>query len=136
MKSKPLVLLTEEHRFLALVTARQLDTLGFEVIVTHSARDALSRLTEIAPHAIISDIALPDMCGFAFAGQVRELTHKTSCRLIAYCSSCDSQDRRNALAAGYDDFLIKPAEPWELRQAITPDAIVAPSRTRQTSPAA
>ena len=48
MKSKPLVLLTEEHRFLALVTARQLDTLGFEVIVTHSARDALSRLTEIA----------------------------------------------------------------------------------------
>jgi CheY-like chemotaxis protein len=69
---------------------------------------------------LVSDIGMPAADGYTLIGRVRELTkgrarHTPAVALTAYASE---EDRRRALAAGFDAHLPKPVEPAELVNVI------------------
>ena len=68
------VLLVEDDHFVAELAAGMLNELGFETIVTHSAKEALERLSgEQRPTIVFSDIVMPGgISGIELAHRVRE----------------------------------------------------------------
>ncbi len=101
--------------------ARELLTLvlgraGAEVTAAASAAAALELLKQAEVDVLVSDIGMPAEDGYALIGQARSLTagrarRTPSVALTAYASE---EDRRRALAAGFDAHIPKPVEPAEL----------------------
>jgi signal transduction histidine kinase/ActR/RegA family two-component response regulator len=106
----------DARELLALV----LGSAGAEVSTASSAAEALELLEYGKLDVLVSDIGMPAADGYALIGRVRGLTagrarRTPSVALTAYASE---EDRRRALAAGFDAHLPKPVEPAELVSVI------------------
>jgi CheY-like chemotaxis protein len=60
---------------------------------------------------VLCDIGLPDSDGYVIGSVLRQRTATTSARLIALTAYGEPRDRLRALAAGFDQHLIKPVDP-------------------------
>jgi len=89
---------------------------GAEVITAASARDALKALDHALPHALISDLAMPEQDGYALIKHVRERSPERGGNLpaVALTAYARSEDRVHALTAGFQKYLSKPVDPNEL----------------------
>jgi signal transduction histidine kinase/CheY-like chemotaxis protein len=84
-----------------------------------SANEALQRIAARAPHVIVSDIGMPGTDGYALLRQIRALKDaRRSIPAIALTAYVRSEDRANALRAGFQSHLTKPVEPAELLAAV------------------
>ncbi|HEX6321122.1 MAG TPA: response regulator [Burkholderiales bacterium] len=105
------VLVVEDNRDAAESLRRLLGLCGFQVIVAHSAGDGLSAAAKLRPHIVLCDIGLPDAEGYVVASVLRQAAETSCARLIAVTARGEPQDRRRALAAGFDAHLVKPVDP-------------------------
>jgi signal transduction histidine kinase/ActR/RegA family two-component response regulator len=104
------VLLVDDERETREIISTVVERTGAEVKACTSAREALSALVEWRPHVILSDIAMPDEDGYSFIGRVRSLANDEggdtpAAALTAYARD---EDRKQALAAGYQMHIAKP----------------------------
>jgi CheY-like chemotaxis protein len=104
-----------------------LDSCGAEVRVAGSAAQALQMLDVWKPDVLISDIAMPEEDGYVLIRKIRARTAEQSgevpaAALTAYATT---EDRVSILAAGFQMYLSKPANPSELI------AVVASLATRR-----
>jgi PAS domain S-box-containing protein len=88
----------------------------YGVRVTHavSAERALERLTEQPFDVILSDIGLPGQDGYELMRAVRANPTFAAIPAAAVTAYAHVEDRRRALAAGYQMHIAKPVEPSEL----------------------
>jgi CheY-like chemotaxis protein len=105
------VLVVEDNRDSAESLRRLLGMCGFEVMVTHSAGDGLSAASRLRPHIVLCDIGLPDADGYIVASVLRQSSDTRAARLIAVTAHGEPKDRSRALAAGFDEHLVKPVDP-------------------------
>jgi signal transduction histidine kinase/ActR/RegA family two-component response regulator len=95
---------------------------GAVVQPASSASEALEMLRHGLPDALIADIGMPGVDGYALIRKVRVLPGAgPMARLlpaIALTAYATPSDRDEALAAGFDLHLAKPVEPAELVRAI------------------
>lgn len=101
--------------------ARQLLTALFErckaeVFTCATAVEALRLIDEIKPDVLVSDIGLPEVDGYGLIRQIRDKEKASGRRLpaVALTAFARSEDRLQALSAGYNMFVPKPVEPAEL----------------------
>jgi PAS domain S-box-containing protein len=104
------ILVVDDNQDAASLLAMLLEASGHNVIVEHSARRALDRAKEEAPHICILDIGLPEMDGFELAGKLRALPETANALLIAVTGYGQDEDRKATKAAGFDHHLVKPAD--------------------------
>ena len=107
-----------------------LDSCGAEVRVAASAAQALQMLDVWKPDVLISDIAMPEEDGYVLIKKIRARTMERSgdvpaAALTAYATT---EDRVSILAAGFQMYLSKPADPSELI------AVVASLASRRRRP--
>ena len=93
-----------------------LNSCGAEVRAAVSAVEALHVLDVWKPDVLISDIAMPEEDGYALIRKVRARSPERggdvpAAALTAYAKI---EDRVNILAAGFQMYLSKPADPSEL----------------------
>ena len=88
--------------------------------VAGSAAEGARPLQRRSFYALISDIGMPDVDGFAFLQQVRALPAQAGGKIpaIALTAFARAEDQQRALACGFDLFLSKPVEPTELIAAV------------------
>ena len=92
---------------------------GAEVRASDSASTALEMIKEWRPHVVVSDIGLPEMDGYDFMRQVRELEREGErIPAIAVTGYTGAFDESKALNAGYEIHLSKPIQLSELASAI------------------
>lgn len=92
---------------------------GAEVRASESASSALKMIKEWRPHVVVSDIGLPEMDGYDFMRQLRELEGEGErIPAIAVTGYAGAVDESKALDAGYEVHLSKPIELSELATAI------------------
>jgi signal transduction histidine kinase/ActR/RegA family two-component response regulator len=96
----------EARQILSTVIARR----GAEVKTCESAGDALAAVMEWRPDVLMSDVAMPDEDGYSFIRKVRSLPQDKggdtpAAALTAYARD---EDRKRALAAGYQMHIAKP----------------------------
>lgn len=86
---------------------------GHEVRTAETGLMALQVATSWPPDVGLLDIGLPGMDGYELARRMRTESRLSELRLIAITGSGHSDDRTMALAAGFDEHLVKPV-PWEV----------------------
>ena len=108
------VLVVEDDAFLLELITTRLELAGFD---TRSARDgsqALQRLTEFRPEAMVLDINMPVLDGFGVLihMQAQGLTEKTPTMVLTARNS--PEDVAKAIKLGARDYLSKPFKDEQL----------------------
>jgi len=75
-----------------------------------SGAEGLRMALSVAPDVALVDIGLPDLDGYEVARRLREDPATRHIRLVALTGYGTVEDRRRALAAGFDEHLAKPVE--------------------------
>ena len=110
------VLLVEDNEDALYIFQTYLGLYGAKVTTVSNGRDALAIVRQTIPHVIVSDITLPEMSGLEFIREVRALPGQRERRTpaIAVTAYPFHHQRHEALAAGFDAFLVKPVDPCEV----------------------
>ncbi len=104
------VLVVEDMRALREMMARLLRKLGHEVELVETGTLALQKLNHHLPEVIFSDIAMPGITGYELAQQIRKRADSSQVYLVALTGFGQTADREKALAAGFDEHMIKPVD--------------------------
>lgn len=100
------------------------ELLGLAGFDCHSAADGeagLALIERIHPHAAILDLGLPLLDGLEIARRLRADGKHAGMYLIALTGYGQRTDREQALAAGFDDHLIKPVDTRDLLRLLGPE---------------
>lgn len=97
-----------------------LDEEGAKVIGVSSAIEALQAISEYQPDMLLSDIGMPDMDGYTLMRQIRTLPPEQGGNIpaIALTAYAGEYNQQQAIAAGFQMHITKPAEPSELVAAV------------------
>ncbi|MHB0969807.1 MAG: hybrid sensor histidine kinase/response regulator [Thermoanaerobaculia bacterium] len=90
--------------------ARLLTTYGAEVISAKDSDEALARAAGESFDVILSDLAMPGCDGMALLPKLRVATGSKQVPAIALTAYGRAEDRKQVLAAGFDEFLQKPID--------------------------
>ncbi|VXC62623.1 ATP-binding protein [Massilia sp. 9I] len=112
------VLVVDDNLDAAESTAAVLAHLGHAVRVAGTAVAAVGEVRRQAPDVAILDIGLPDMDGYALATVLRREVPQL--RLVALTGYGQRADVTQALGAGFDLHLTKPASLEDLQRALAP----------------
>lgn len=102
------ILIVDDNERAAQILSRLVETRGHMVRVAYDGPSALEIAPAFKPHIVILDIGLPHMDGYEVAKRMRELKFKKSLKLIALTGYGLEEDKKKALAAGFNHHLVKP----------------------------
>ena len=101
-------LIVDDSRMIRRVAGRIVKELGFETTEAVNGQDALDKCQMNMPDAVLVDWAMPVMDGFDFVKNLRELPGGDE-PTIVFCTSVRDVERIvEALAAGADEYIMKP----------------------------
>ena len=83
---------------------------GHDVQVALDAAAGLEVAERLAPDVIVSDVGLPGMDGYELARRLRAHPKFGRAVLIALSGYARDEDKRRALAAGFDHHFVKPPD--------------------------
>jgi PAS domain S-box-containing protein len=106
--------------------AEMLQHYGASVTTFSSASELLNALPQSCWDFLVSDIGMPDIDGYELINRVRRTDAGHHLPAIALSAYAREEDRKKAVAAGYQMHLAKPVEPSELAAAIA--GLVAKAR--------
>jgi CheY-like chemotaxis protein len=108
------LLVVDDNRDAADSLALLLGFDGHDVRVAYTGRQALEVAREFLPDVAILDLGLPDLSGYDVARQMRREPALAGVQLIALSGWGQDEHQQQAREAGFDQHLIKPADPDEL----------------------
>jgi CheY-like chemotaxis protein len=110
-REKPLnILVVEDNDDGRETLAMMLRLNGHQVHEADSGPGGVASLKAVHPDIAIVDIGLPGFDGYELARRARAAPETRGVRLVALTGYGQDEDRRNARAAGFDWFLVKPAD--------------------------
>jgi len=112
------VLLVEDNRDLADSFRILMETLGHEI---HVAREGMAGLDAARARPfdmILVDIGLPGMSGYEVARRLRVEPVTAKAVVVAVSGYGRDEDKREARAAGFDHYLVKPIDPGALQNLL------------------
>ncbi len=111
-ESGPDVLVVDDDQDIRVSLERGLRLSGFSVRTAASGMAALDAVEEREPNCIVLDVDMPGMDGVAVVSKLRERGVQAAVCMLSALVSVD--DRVTGLAAGADDYLVKPFALTEL----------------------
>ena len=115
------LLVADDHPVNQEVLIRQLEILGVDADIARDGGEALALWRRSGHVAVLVDLHMPVMDGFALAQEIRreeEIRALPRCGLIAVTADAMRGANDKALAAGMDAFLTKPVLLDALRQTL------------------
>jgi signal transduction histidine kinase len=113
------IALVEDSADIREMTADLLTTLGHEVQAAEDGEKGLELILKQRPDVALVDMGLPGIDGCGVAAKVRALYDRQTIRLVAMTGYGLDSDRARARAAGFDDYLVKPADLDSLLRALS-----------------
>ncbi len=111
---KPLVLIVEDEAPLVTMLRYNLEREGFAVDAAGDGEEALLRIAERKPDAVLLDWMLPLVSGLEVCRQIRRSRGTRSVPVIMLTARGEEADRIRGLDSGADDYIVKPFSPSEL----------------------
>jgi signal transduction histidine kinase len=107
------VLLVEDNADARAMLRRILEMEGHQVYETADGEAGLEAALRLMPDVALIDVGLPGLDGYGVARAIRQRVG-AAIRLVALTGYGQPEDRRHALAVGFDAHLVKPASPGAL----------------------
>lgn len=106
------ILVVDDDEAMRLTIAAILEDEGYQVVSAVDGRQALERLEQIQPAAILLDIAMPAMNGYQFADELRRRGLRATIPVIVI--TADGRAPQKAARVDADGYLAKPFSLVEL----------------------
>ena len=113
------VLLADSDREHAVDAARSLAERGMTARIVANGQAALAALAEFRPDVIVIDQDLADVRGIELTQMIRHQPEQAAVPIILAAGAGDVNLRFDAIAAGGDEFLVKPVKIRHLLAAVT-----------------
>jgi CheY-like chemotaxis protein len=111
----PTIVLADDSIFFRVMTRSILEREGYRVLEAGDGRDALELVRLERPDMVLMDIGMPSMDGVTTARRIRAIAGASARVPIVFLTAlAASVDRDTALAAGGNDYLVKPVGNREL----------------------
>jgi CheY-like chemotaxis protein len=120
------ILVVEDDRDVADMLGQLLRLYGHDVVVTYTGPSGLKAAETWLPEAVICDIGLPGIDGYAVVRELRRNPATAGARMIAVTGYDSTEHRRRSSTAGFDAHLTKPTDPDALRELLAPTGPVNP----------
>jgi type IV pilus assembly protein PilB len=114
LKKKERVLVVEDSPTIIAVVKYFLELEGFEVAVATDGLAGLEVARRDLPRVIVTDCNMPGMDGVAMVEALRADARTKDTSILMLTSGDEADDEIRALAAGADDYILKPIEPRRL----------------------
>ena len=108
------ILIAEDDTISAIVLRRALENLGHEVWVEPDGARAWDLLRGQQFRLVMTDWMMPHLTGVELCRNIREREGRPYIYIILLTVKSSPEDRALAMAAGIDDFLVKPVDPSDL----------------------
>ncbi|HVX12195.1 MAG TPA: response regulator [Pirellulales bacterium] len=112
------ILAVDDHQDTAESIAMLLRLWGHEVLWVLNAVAVLEQAAGFSPHLMLIDLAMPKVDGYDLVRQLRRAKQFVSTPMIAVTGFGDEAHRRKAFDAGFDEVLLKPYPPADLKRLI------------------
>jgi PAS domain S-box-containing protein len=96
----------DSTRTMAILQRRR----GHETRTSFTGPDAVAVAAEFVPEVVLLDIGLPGMDGYEVARRLRAMPALAGAFLVAMSGYGSEEDRAEARAAGFDEYLVKPVD--------------------------
>lgn len=108
----PTVLVVDDDTDSRVIYSEYLRAQGWLTFTAADGRSALDKVAELAPDAIVLDLAMPRVDGWTVLKQLRESSWTAAIPVVVVTASTIARDQ--AFQAGCDAFLLKPCPPETL----------------------
>lgn len=113
------VLLVDDHRVNQMVASGMLKKLGYKIALAGNGREAVDLWQEGGFDLVLMDCQMPEMDGYEATREIRRLENESPESLhipiIAMTAHAAEGDQARCLAAGMDDYLVKPMRLGDLQ---------------------
>jgi signal transduction histidine kinase/DNA-binding response OmpR family regulator/HPt (histidine-containing phosphotransfer) domain-containing protein len=123
--SAPRILVAEDNLINQKLTVRMLEKLGYQSDVVENGQEAMAALAQRSYAAVLMDCQMPLVDGFEATRLIREREQARGnvelgmtsghIPIVALTANAMSGDRERCLAAGMDDYLMKPVRKEDLK---------------------
>ncbi|HSX58777.1 MAG TPA: EAL domain-containing protein, partial [Tahibacter sp.] len=113
------VLLVAPDRHNAIDAARALAERGMTARIVGNGQGTLGALAEFRPDVVVLDCNLPDVGGIELTQMIRQQPEYAAMPIILAADASAVNLRFDAIAAGGDEFLVKPLKTRHLLSAVT-----------------
>ncbi len=108
------ILIVEDDPTICLLLDQWLRGHGFSTLLAHNGDDALTQMTRQPPDLLLLDVMMPGMDGYELAKILKTNPATAHIPIIVLTGLSDRKARLACLAAGVEDFLLKPVDLDEL----------------------
>lgn len=115
------ILVADDGKSTADILGMFFELEGMETKVVYDGGEAIIEAAEFLPDLVCLDLGMPVVDGYAAAKRVRELCPEAY--IVALSGWGSEKDREKTAAAGFNEHLVKPVNPDELRLLL--DRVVA-----------
>ncbi|MGA1603509.1 MAG: response regulator transcription factor [Prochlorothrix sp.] len=111
------ILAVDDSKIMQEMILRALQA-DYEVVVSDNAVDALAAICHRSVDLMLLDVSMPDIDGLELCRTVRSMPQFKDLPIIMLTSRNTPFDKVQGRVAGATEYLTKPFEPEQLRQAI------------------
>jgi two-component system chemotaxis response regulator CheY len=117
--SDPKTILTvDDSRTIRDMLAVTLTAAGYDVVQAEDGVEALERLRDTRPSAIVTDINMPRMDGFELIEEVRRDSAHKGTPILVLTTESEPERKARAKQAGATGWIVKPFNPEKLLEAL------------------
>jgi two-component system, chemotaxis family, chemotaxis protein CheY len=114
----PSILVVEDHPVMRPTLRDLLALEGYTVQTAEDGHDALRHLERHAFDLIITDFMMPELDGLGLLKTLRADDRFTRMPVLMFTAAANPEIRAQVMAAGADDFLLRPITAQDLLRAV------------------
>jgi two-component system OmpR family response regulator len=107
MSGRRRILIAEDDALIRELIRSRLFAAGYDTHTARSGREAIERMFVVRPHALLLDLNLPDLDGFAVLEALRDDLQEVAAPVLVLTGRRAPEDVRRAIALGARDYLTK-----------------------------
>lgn len=108
-------LIVDDSRVIRKVSSKIAISLGYVAIEAENGEEALARCKKAMPDLVLTDWNMPEMDGITFVTKLRSIPTPKEPVVVFCTSNGEAKDIHDGIAAGADDYIVKPFDEAALR---------------------
>ncbi|MBB3032504.1 response regulator [Alteriqipengyuania lutimaris] len=112
------ILTVDDSASMRMLLKASLTKQGFHIETADDGEHGLSRMSEVAPDLLITDINMPKMDGFELIEAVRSMPQFRGTPILVLSTEFSDEKKARARSAGATGWITKPFDPDKLGAAI------------------